>query len=42
MHQSLLVETFPQEPPEKGNTSVSLAIDSKPAETTEQTWVLPS
>lgn len=35
MHQSLPVETFPWEPTEKGKTSVSLVIDSKPAETTE-------
>lgn len=35
MHQILLLETLPWEPSEKGNTSVSLAIDSQPAETTE-------
>lgn len=39
MHQPLLVETFPWEPAKKGNTSVSLVIDSKPAETTETTNV---
>lgn len=35
MHEILLVETLPWEPFEKGNTSESLTIDSKPVETTE-------